>query len=97
MAKGIRTLTPRDLAAIMNDPVSLELRDDLPELIPGLSATTFVTLARTLTKEQRLELLQDVVELLDDAVVIEQVACLDAAERLAPPERRARRSAQRVR
>jgi hypothetical protein len=57
MAKGIRTLTPRDLAAIMNDPVSLELRDDLPELIPGLSATTFVTLARTLTKEQRLELL----------------------------------------
>ncbi|HEY0139131.1 MAG TPA: DUF6178 family protein, partial [Nannocystis sp.] len=49
-------LRPDDLRALQNDPLALEQRDDLPEFVPALPATTFVAVARSLHAEGRLEL-----------------------------------------
>ncbi len=46
-----------DLRAIDDDPLLLEMRDDIPVLVPALPAPTFVRLARKLREENRLELL----------------------------------------
>ena len=50
-------LQPDDLRAIHDDPLALELRDDLDELVPALPPTSFVAAARGLQAEGRLELL----------------------------------------
>lgn len=42
---------------VLDDPVSLETRDDAPELIKALPVQSFVAVARKLRDEQRLELL----------------------------------------
>lgn len=46
-----------DLRALDEDPLVLDTRDDLPVLVPALSAPTFVRLARRLRDEKRLDLL----------------------------------------
>jgi len=50
-------LRPDDLKAVHDDPLALELRDDLPDFVPALPPTSFVAVARGLQAEGRLELL----------------------------------------
>ena len=57
MSQEIRQLRPTELQTILDDPMSLELRDDLHEVIPALAPTSFVTVARQLLREQRLDLI----------------------------------------
>ncbi|MDC0719735.1 DUF6178 family protein [Nannocystis bainbridge] len=45
-----------DVASVQRDPLVLEQRDDLPELIPQLPPTAFVQIARGLREEDRLDL-----------------------------------------
>ncbi|MCY0986021.1 DUF6178 family protein [Nannocystis sp. ILAH1] len=45
-----------DLASVQRDPLVLEQRDDLPELVPTLPPTAFVQIARGLRDEDRLDL-----------------------------------------
>lgn len=45
------------LEALLENPMDLELRDDLPTLVPSVSETEFVQLARGLGEDQRLDLL----------------------------------------
>lgn len=51
------TIDAEDLAAIDDDPLALDRRDDGHVLVPALPATTFVRIARKLRDENRLELL----------------------------------------
>ncbi len=48
---------PEDLQRVVDEPLSLERLDDAPELIAALPVQGFVTVARKLRDEQRLDLL----------------------------------------
>lgn len=52
----LRAASPEELRSIQDDPTSLELRDDLHELVPALPPTSFVAVARALQQEDRLDL-----------------------------------------
>jgi hypothetical protein len=50
-------LTDVDVQLLIDDPLGLELRDDLDEAVPALPTQSFVRIARLLREENRLELL----------------------------------------
>jgi hypothetical protein len=50
-------LPDAELAALLDEPMALEDRDDLPTLVPALPAIAFLTIARRLRDESRLDLL----------------------------------------
>lgn len=54
---ALDTLAPDELQALLDDPTTLDDRDDGPVLIPALPVQTFVRIARRLRDESRLELL----------------------------------------
>ncbi len=50
-------LAPEDIQLVVDEPLSLEARDDAPEIVQALPVQSFVTVARKLRTEQRLDLL----------------------------------------
>lgn len=49
-------LDPSDLAALLEDPTVLDLRDDAPEIVEALAVQPFALMVRTLQSEGRLDL-----------------------------------------
>ena len=49
-------LDPSELAALVEDPTVLELRDDAPAIVAGLAVQTFALVVRRLEAENRLDL-----------------------------------------
>lgn len=52
----VHELTPAEIAAVVEDPMVLELRDDVDELVPTLPVQPFLRVVQALQKEGRLDL-----------------------------------------